>query len=110
MIIVGLPYAEKRLMRMDEITGGSPYGVSTIASGGVSLQPSEKELAMARSQDRHVAQIAKKMLESKNVIFDYINLVGILLRSGTRKKHYLCQIFIMQVEKSLYCIQSCVHF
>jgi len=59
MIIVGLPYAEKRQTRMDEITGGSPYGVSTIAGGN--RQPSENELAMARYQGRHVAKIAKKL-------------------------------------------------
>jgi len=61
MIIVGLPYSEKRQNRMDEITGGSPYGVSTIAGGNGSRQPSENELAMARYQGRHVAQIAKKL-------------------------------------------------
>jgi NAD(P)H dehydrogenase (quinone) len=62
MIIVGLPYAEKRQMRMDEITGGSPYGASTIAGGDGSRQPSENELAMARYQGRHVAQIATKLV------------------------------------------------
>jgi len=61
MIIVGLPYSEKRQMRMDEITGGSPYGASTIAGGDGSRQPSENELSMARYQGRHVAQIAKKL-------------------------------------------------
>jgi NAD(P)H dehydrogenase (quinone) len=61
MIIVGLPYAEKRQTRMDEITGGSPYGVSTIAGGDGSRRPSENELAMARYQGRHVAQVAKKI-------------------------------------------------
>jgi NAD(P)H dehydrogenase (quinone) len=61
MIIVGLPYSEKRQKRMDEITGGSPYGASTIAGGNESRQPSENELAMARFQGRHVAQIAKKL-------------------------------------------------
>ena len=61
MIIVGLPYAEKRQTRMDEITGGSPYGVSTIAGGDGSRRPSENELAMARYQGRHVAQLAKKI-------------------------------------------------
>ncbi len=65
MIIVGLPYSEKRQKRMDEITGGSPYGASTIAGGDGSRQPSENELAMARYQGRHVAQIAKKLAESK---------------------------------------------
>jgi NAD(P)H dehydrogenase (quinone) len=46
---------------MDEITGGSPYGASTIAGGDGSRQPSENELAMAHYQGRHVAQIAKKL-------------------------------------------------
>lgn len=61
MIIVGLPYAEKKQTIMDEITGGSPYGASTIAGGDGSRQPSENELAMARYQGSHVAQIAKKL-------------------------------------------------
>lgn len=61
MIIVGLPYAEKRQTRLDEITGGSPYGASTIAGGDGSRQPSENELEMARYQGRHIAQIAKKI-------------------------------------------------
>lgn len=60
MVIVGLPYSEKRQMAMDEITGGSPYGASTIAGDG-SRMPSDNELAMARYQGRHVATIAKKM-------------------------------------------------
>ncbi|WP_440945403.1 NAD(P)H:quinone oxidoreductase type IV [Methanosarcina sp. T3] len=61
MVIVGLPYAEKRQTRMDEITGGSPYGASTIAAGDGSRQPSENELEMARYQGKHVTQIAKKI-------------------------------------------------
>jgi NAD(P)H dehydrogenase (quinone) len=61
MIIAGLPYSEKRQMRMDEITGGSPYGASTIAGGNENRQPSENELAMARYQGSYVAQIAKKL-------------------------------------------------
>ncbi len=60
MIIVGLPYSEVRQMTMDEITGGSPYGASTITAGNGSRMPSENELAMARFQGRHVAQIARK--------------------------------------------------
>jgi NAD(P)H dehydrogenase (quinone) len=63
MIIVGLPYSEKRQMRMDQITGGSPYGATTIAAGDGSRQPSENELDMARYQGKHVAQIAKKLAE-----------------------------------------------
>ncbi|MDO3376894.1 NAD(P)H:quinone oxidoreductase [Geoalkalibacter halelectricus] len=61
MIIVGVPYSEQRLLNMDEITGGSPYGAGTLAGGDGSRQPSENELAIARFQGRHVAQIAKKL-------------------------------------------------
>jgi NAD(P)H:quinone oxidoreductase type IV len=61
MIIVGLPYSETRQSIMDEITGGSPYGASTIAGADGSRLPSENELAMARFQGRHVATIAKKL-------------------------------------------------
>jgi NAD(P)H dehydrogenase (quinone) len=63
MVIVGLPYSEKRQSRMDEITGGSPYGASTIVGGDGSRQPSENELKMARYQGRHVTRIAKKIAE-----------------------------------------------
>lgn len=61
MVIVGVPYAEQRLLAMDEISGGSPYGASTITGGDGSRQPSEKELAIARFQGRHVAEIARKL-------------------------------------------------
>jgi len=61
MVIVGLPYSEARQTRMDEITGGSPYGASTIAASDGSRLPSENELAMARFQGRHVATIAAKL-------------------------------------------------
>jgi NAD(P)H:quinone oxidoreductase type IV len=61
MVIVGVPYSEPRLMNMDEITGGSPYGASTLAGPDGSRQPSENELAIARFQGRHVAQIAAKL-------------------------------------------------
>jgi NAD(P)H:quinone oxidoreductase type IV len=60
MIIVGLPYSEAKQMGMDEIAGGSPYGATTITAGDGSRMPSENELAMARFQGRHVAEIAKK--------------------------------------------------
>jgi len=49
---------------MDEITGGSPYGATTIAASDGSRMPSENELAMARFQGRHVATIAKKLAGS----------------------------------------------
>lgn len=61
MIIVGVPYSEARQTTMDEITGGSPYGASTITGGDGSRQPSENELAIARFQGRHTAQIALKL-------------------------------------------------
>ena len=61
MVIVGLPYAFQGQTRLDEITGGSPYGASTIAGGKGERLPSENELAAARFQGRHVAQIAKKL-------------------------------------------------
>jgi NAD(P)H dehydrogenase (quinone) len=61
MIIVGLPYAFGGQMRIDEITGGSPYGASTIAGANGERMPSENELSAARYQGRHVAQIAARL-------------------------------------------------
>ncbi|MCW5889034.1 MAG: NAD(P)H:quinone oxidoreductase [bacterium] len=61
-VVVGLPYSEQRQMTMDEITGGSPYGASTIAGVDGSRQPSDNELAMARYQGTHVTEIAKKLV------------------------------------------------
>ena len=61
MIIVGLPYSFQGQMRLDEVTGGSPYGASTIAGGDGSRQPSENELEGARFQGRLVAETAAKL-------------------------------------------------
>lgn len=61
MVIVGVPYAEARLMIMSEISGGTPYGASTLAAPDGSRTPSENELAIARYQGRHVAQITAKL-------------------------------------------------
>jgi NAD(P)H dehydrogenase (quinone) len=61
MVVVGLPYAFAGQSRIDEITGGSPYGASTIAGGKGERMPSENELAAARWQGKHVAQIAAKL-------------------------------------------------
>ncbi len=61
MVIVGLPYSFQGQMRIDEITGGSPYGASTIAGGQGERLPSENELEAARFQGRHVAAIASKL-------------------------------------------------
>ena len=62
MIIVGLPYAFAGLTRMDEISGGTPYGATTLAGGDGSRRPSENELAGARFQGRHVAEIAARLV------------------------------------------------
>jgi NAD(P)H dehydrogenase (quinone) len=64
MIIVGLPYAFPGLLNMDEITGGTPYGATTLAKGDGSRQPSANELDGARYQGRHVAQITAKLTHS----------------------------------------------
>ena len=61
MVIVGCPYSEQALLTLDEITGGSPYGASTIAGGHGQRLPSENELKIARFQGKHVANIAKKL-------------------------------------------------
>ena len=61
MIIVGVPYSEQRLMNMEEITGGSPYGASTLAKPDGSRQPSDNERAIARFQGRHVTEIAQRL-------------------------------------------------
>ena len=61
MIIVGVPYSEQRQMKLDEITGGSPYGASTITGGDGSRQPSANELAIARFQGKHVATLAGQL-------------------------------------------------
>lgn len=61
MVVVGLPYSFQGQMRIDEITGGSPYGASTIAGGKGERMPSDNELEAARFQGRHVAEIAKKL-------------------------------------------------
>jgi NAD(P)H dehydrogenase (quinone) len=65
MIIVGVPYAEPRLMEMGEITGGTPYGATTIANTDGSRTPSANELAIARYQGAHVAQIALALKKGK---------------------------------------------
>jgi multimeric flavodoxin WrbA len=56
-----VPYSEQRQMRLDEITGGSPYGASTITGGDGSRQPSENELSIARFQGKHVATLAGQL-------------------------------------------------
>lgn len=61
LVIVGLPYSAAGQMTMDEISGGSPYGATTIAGGDGSRMPSANELELARFQGRHVAGIAAKL-------------------------------------------------
>jgi NAD(P)H dehydrogenase (quinone) len=61
MVIVGLPYSFQGQMKIDEMSGSSPYGAGTIAGGKGERQPSENELAAARFQGKHVAHIAMKL-------------------------------------------------
>ena len=61
MIVVGLPYSFQGQMRLDEVTGGSPYGATTIAGADGSRQPSDNELAGARHQGELIAQTAKRL-------------------------------------------------
>jgi len=61
MVVVGVPYAASELGEMDEISGGTPYGASTIADSDGSRQPSKNELAIARFQGKHVAKLAMKL-------------------------------------------------
>lgn len=65
MVVVGVPYAEQGLVRMDELSGGTPYGASTITGGDGSRLPSENELAIARYQGRHVATIAMQLKKGR---------------------------------------------
>jgi len=62
MIVVGLPYAFQGQSRLDELTGGSPYGASTITGPKGDRMPSQNELDAARYQGRHVASIAAKLV------------------------------------------------
>jgi NAD(P)H dehydrogenase (quinone) len=61
MVIVGVPYAEPGLTKLDEVSGGTPYGATTIAAGDGSRQPSANELQIARFQGAHVAKLAAKL-------------------------------------------------
>jgi NAD(P)H dehydrogenase (quinone) len=61
MVIVGLPYSAAEQMRLDEITGGSPYGATTIAGGKGERQPSANELHLVRFQARHATEIAARL-------------------------------------------------
>ncbi len=61
MIIVGIPYSQAGLVNMAEITGGTPYGATTLAGPDGSRQPSANELALAEYQGKHVAELATRL-------------------------------------------------
>lgn len=61
MVIVGVPYSCPGLTKMDEVSGGTPYGASTLAAADGSRTPTENELEIARFQGRHVAELAAKL-------------------------------------------------
>ena len=61
MVLVGLPYSWGGQMILHEVTGGSPYGATTIAGGDGSRQPTDNELEGARTQGRLVAEVANKL-------------------------------------------------
>jgi NAD(P)H dehydrogenase (quinone) len=61
MIIVGVPYSEKGLLDLSAISGGTPYGATTIAAGDGSRQPSANELNIAKFQGKHVAEVTAKL-------------------------------------------------
>jgi NAD(P)H dehydrogenase (quinone) len=65
LIVVGLPYSAQGQMRLDEITGGTPYGASTIAGPDGSRKPSANELELARFQGRHVTEIAARQVAAR---------------------------------------------
>jgi NAD(P)H dehydrogenase (quinone) len=61
LVVVGLDYGFQGQLKLDEVTGGSPYGATTIAGGDGSRKPSESELAGARYQGRRIAEVAAKL-------------------------------------------------
>jgi len=65
MIIVGVPYSAKGLSNMDEISGGTPYGATTLANSDGSRQPSRNELEIAQFQGRNVADIARRLVQAR---------------------------------------------
>jgi NAD(P)H dehydrogenase (quinone) len=65
MIIVGVPYSAAGMSNMAEITGGTPYGATTLANADGSRQPSKNELEIAQFQGRHVADITRRLVQSR---------------------------------------------
>jgi NAD(P)H dehydrogenase (quinone) len=61
MIVIGVPYSQQGLLNMKEITGGTPYGATTLAGADGSRQPTENELTIAMFQGKHVAEITAKL-------------------------------------------------
>ena len=66
LVVVGLPYSAQGLMRMEEITGGTPYGVTTLAGAKSDRKPSANELELARFQGRHVAEITAALQRGRS--------------------------------------------
>ena len=67
MVVVGVPYSHAGLQVMDEVSGGTPYGATTLAGTDGSRRPSENELAIARFQGAHVARIARGLAEAERL-------------------------------------------
>ncbi|HSR72885.1 MAG TPA: NAD(P)H:quinone oxidoreductase, partial [Kiloniellales bacterium] len=67
MVVVGVPYSHAGLQVMDEVSGGTPYGATTLAGTDGSRRPSENELAVARFQGAHVARIARGLTEAERL-------------------------------------------
>jgi NAD(P)H dehydrogenase (quinone) len=61
MVVVGLPYSYQGLLTLEEVSGGTPYGATTLAGGDGSRRPSENELGAARFQGRHVAEVTRRL-------------------------------------------------
>ncbi|RMB04828.1 NAD(P)H:quinone oxidoreductase [Eilatimonas milleporae] len=67
MTIATVPYSEKRLTNLDEVSGGTPYGASTVSAADGSRLPTANELAIAKWQGRHVADLALSMVAGQTV-------------------------------------------
>jgi NAD(P)H dehydrogenase (quinone) len=65
MVVCGVPYAAQELLNLNEITGGTPYGASTITGPKGDRLPSQNELAIARFQGRHATQLGAKLINAK---------------------------------------------
>jgi NAD(P)H dehydrogenase (quinone) len=65
MLVVGVPYSESGLVHMTDVSGGTPYGATTLAGPDGSRQPSENELKVARYQGRHVTELAAKLFRKE---------------------------------------------